>query len=321
MIKLLSSTGSRILIGILVLLLAFFAVRSLRSESNARTYHEARVEQGPFTEMILSTGSVAPENRLAIRPPVGGRLEKILVREGQIVTPGTVLAWISTTERAALLDSARAEGAAELAQWEQYYKPTPVYAPIRGMIILRNLEPGQSFNAGDTLLVMSNRLTVKAQVDETSIAKVTLGQRAHVILDAYPNEILDAKVVHRGFDSKTINNVTSYVVDVLPDRVPSHMLSGMTATVKFVLQDLPAALLIPNEAIQTENGKACLRMKSTGPEICTPVKTGAANESRTLLLGGANAGDVILVPDLKPIDVNRKSMPGNPFSPIGGRRH
>jgi macrolide-specific efflux system membrane fusion protein len=307
--------------GTLVLIVAWLAYRSFRTGPGERTYHEAGVEKGPFTEMILSTGSVAPENRLAIRPPIGGRIEKILVREGQTVTAGTVLAWVSTTERAALLDSARAEGEAELAQWEQYYRPTPVYAPIRGMIILRNLEPGQSFNAGDTLLVMSNRLTVKAQVDETSISKVSVGQKAQVILDAYPGETLEAKVVHRGFDSKTVNNVTSYVVDVLPDKVPPHMLSGMTATVRFILQEIPDAVQVPNEAIQAENGNACLRKKQSGPDRCIPVKTGPSGEKKTVILSGVDSGEVLLVPDLKPIDANRKSMPSNPFSPMGGRRH
>jgi macrolide-specific efflux system membrane fusion protein len=309
-------SGTALLIGSLVLYRLFW-----RANPGERTYHEASVEKGAFTEMILSTGTVAPENRLAIRPPIGGRIEKILVREGQTVTQGAVLAWVSTTERAALLDSARAEGEAELAQWEQYYRPTPVYAPIRGMIILRNLEPGQSFNAGDTLLVMSNRLTVKAQVDETSISKVSVGQHAEVVLDAYPNEVLEAKVVHRGFDSKTVNNVTSYVVDVLPNRVPSHMLSGMTATVRFVLQELPEALQVPNEALQSENGTACLRKKISGPERCHPVKTGPSGEKKTVILSGVDPGEVLLVPDLKPIDSNRKSMPANPFSPMGGRRH
>jgi macrolide-specific efflux system membrane fusion protein len=237
------------------------------------------------------------------------------------VAKGAVLAWVSTTERAALLDSARAEGEAELAQWEQYYKPTPVYAPIRGMIILRNLEPGQSFNAGDTILVMSNRLTVKAQVDETSIAKVNVGQRAQVVLDAYPNEVLEAKVVHRGFDSRTVNNVTSYLVDVLPDRVPSHMLSGMTASVKFILSEIPDALQIPNEALGSESGKPCLRKKASGPERCLPVKTGPSDDKSTVILSGVEAGETLLVQDLKPIDSNRKAMPSNPFSPMGGRRH
>ncbi len=303
------------------LVVAWLGYRSLRPDAGEKTYHETLVEKGPFTEMILSTGSVAPENRLAIRPPIGGRIEKILVREGQTVAAGTVLAWVSTTERAALLDSARAEGEAELAQWEQYYRPTPVYAPIRGMIILRSLEPGQSFNAGDTLLVMSNRLTVKAQVDETSISKVSVGQRAQVLLDAYPSETLEAKVVHRGFDSKTVNNVTSYVVDVLPDRVPAHMLSGMTATVRFILQELPEAIQVPNEAIQSDNGSACLRKKSAGAERCFPVKAGPSGEKKTVILSGVEPGEVLLVPDLKPIDSNRKSLPTNPFSPMGGRRH
>ncbi|NDG86305.1 MAG: biotin/lipoyl-binding protein, partial [Proteobacteria bacterium] len=91
---------------ILVLIVLIY---TLRKKSDPKlTYHEAAVEQGVFVESIVATGTVSPENRLVIKSPVAGRIEKILVKEGQKVWKGQVLAWISTTERAALLDSARA---------------------------------------------------------------------------------------------------------------------------------------------------------------------------------------------------------------------
>ncbi len=313
----------------ILIIVAFFILGAAiffmtkKDDASKTSYREIKVEKSLFTETIISTGTVAPENRLAIKPPIGGRVEKILVDEGRKVKAGEILAWVSTTERAALIDSARAEGATELAQWEQFYKPTPVYAPINGMIILRNLEPGQSFNAGDSILVMSDRLTIKAQVDETSISKVSLGQKAVVVLDAYPNEKLDATVVHLGFDSRTINSVTSYIVDVLPGKVPGHMLSGMTANVEFILSEIPNALIVPNEAIQTKDGNPCIKQKKTDntdvPE-CNPVKLGASNDLKTVVLSGLQEGETILVPELKPIDAKRKASQANPFSPMGSGR-
>jgi macrolide-specific efflux system membrane fusion protein len=257
---------------------------------------------------------------LVIKPPIAGRVDQILVQEGQRVKKGELLAWVSTTERAALIDSARAEGEAELEQWQKFYKATPIYAPIPGMIILRALEPGQSFNSGDGILVMSDRLTIKAQVDETSIAKVKLNQKAEVILDAYPNEKLDALAVHIGFDAKTVNNVTGYVVDVLPKKAPVHMLSGMTANVKFILSEMEGALTIPNEALQTDSGKACVKIKTNeDPDAtpCTPIRVGPNNETRTVILEGLSDQQTLWVQDLKPTEFKSGSGPKNPFSPMG----
>lgn len=308
--------------GIGTLIILAWLIFSPKKSVTKATYVEGKVESGNFTASVIATGTVSPENRLVIKPPVAGRVDQILVREGQRVYKGQILAWVSTTERAALLDSARAEGQQELEQWEKFYKPTPIYAPISGMIILRSLEPGQSFSANDGILVMSDRLTIKAQVDETSIAKISINQKAEIILDAYPNERLEGTAVHRGFDSRTVNNVTSYIVDVLPKKAPEHMLSGMTANVSFILREIPNALLIPNEALFSVDGKACVKKKITKDahsSPCVPVKVGPANEQKTVIEEGLAANDSIWVQELKPMEF-KGGAPRNPFSPMGGGR-
>ena len=294
-----------------------------RKEKPKTTYHEATIKKENFVETILSTGSVAPENRLDIKSPVAGRVEQLLVQEGQHVKRGQVLAWISSTERAAMLDSARAEGQKELSQWEGYYKPTPIYSPIDGVLILQNIWPGQSFSTTDAILTMSDRLSVKAQVDETDISKVKLGQNATIVLDAYPDDTIDAKVVHIAYDAKTVNSVTTYIVDVLPKVVPKHMLSGMTANVTFILNQRPDALMIPSEAIATENDQSCVKLKPTNPEeqpICQKVVLGSANDTKTIVESGLTENQIILVPDLRRLGAKAETGT-NPFGMGGGHRH
>jgi macrolide-specific efflux system membrane fusion protein len=127
-------------------------------------YKEVKVKKGTLEQTILATGTVAPENRVGIKPPIAGRIEKVLVQEGDKVHKGQILAWMSSIERAALLDAATSKGPAELKEWEDLYKPTAILAPINGMIIVRNVESGQSFTTVEEILVESDRLTVKAQV-------------------------------------------------------------------------------------------------------------------------------------------------------------
>lgn len=295
-----------------------------KKEKPKTTYHEVQVKRTDFTDTILSTGSVAPENRLDIKSPVAGRIEKLLVQEGQHVKKGQILAWISSTERAAMLDSARAEGEKELSQWEGYYKPTPIYAPIDGVLILQNIWPGQSFLTSDAILTMSDRLTVKAQVDETDISKVKLGQSATILLDAYPDDKIEARVVHVAYDAKTINSVTTYIVDVLPKVVPKHMLSGMTANVTFILNQIKDSLMIPSEAISTENDQACVKLKPAHADdkpVCQKIEVGSANDTMTVVSSGLSENQIILVPDLKKLSPKADAA-SNPFGmPNSGRRH
>ncbi|RYE97109.1 MAG: HlyD family efflux transporter periplasmic adaptor subunit, partial [Oxalobacteraceae bacterium] len=163
---------------------------------------------------------------------------------------GQILAWMSSTERAALLDAARSQGTDEMKRWEELYRATPVIAPISGTIILRSVESGQTFTNTDAILVMSDRLTVKAQFDETDIAQVRLKQGAEIVLDAYSGEKFPAVVDQIAFEAKTVNNVTTYVVDVLPTKTPEFMRSGMTANVTVFVEKHENVIRVPAEAVQ-----------------------------------------------------------------------
>ena len=99
-------------------------------------------------------------------------MERVLVTEGDVVKQGQVLAWMSSTDRAALLDAARMQSKETSSYWETVYKPTPLIAPISGQVIVQQIQPGQTLGLDSAVVVLSDRLIVKAQVDETDIGRV-----------------------------------------------------------------------------------------------------------------------------------------------------
>lgn len=271
---------------------------------------------GDLDVSILSTGSVQPENRLDIKAPVAGRMDQVLVREGQRLKKGQIIAWMSSSERAALLDAARAKGEEEYKRWTEIYLATPIMAPISGTLITRNVEPGQTFTNADAIFTMSDRLTVKAQVDETDISQIKLNEHAEIILDAYPGQKIKATVDQIAFDAKTVNSVTTYIVDVLPEKTPEFMRSGMTANVTFFIESRKNILLVPNEAIRVKDGKTVVSIKNTnGKEQLQEVQLGISDGKNSEVLSGLKEGDVALVTEVK---LNRDQKKGsNPFSPMG----
>ncbi len=293
-----------------------------KNAAGEKPYKEVKPTRANLELTILSTGIVQPENRVEIKPPIAGRVEEVLAKEGNRVKRGQLLAWMSSTERAALLDAARSKGPEELKKWEGLYRPTPILAPINGTLILRNVEPGQSFTAQDSIFVMSDRLTIKAQVDETDIAQIKLKQKATVILDAYAKETIQAHVDQIAYEAKTVNSVTTYIVDVLPDETPSSMRSGMTANVTFFVAAKENALVIPTEALKLVNGKFIVLTpsaeKRNAPQE-TALETGITDGKRTEVLSGLTEQDTVLVPILK--NKSDRGGPGSsPFSPMGGAR-
>jgi macrolide-specific efflux system membrane fusion protein len=231
---------------------------------------------------------------------LAGRVEEVLVREGDYVKRGQVLAWLSSTERAALVDAARARGPEALKRWEELYKAAPLLAPISGQVISRDTEPGQSISQADKVVVLSNRLIVKAQVDETDIAKVRQGQDAEIRLDAYAREKVPAKVGHIAYEARTVNNVTMYDIDVLPQKVPGFMRSGMTANVAFTTEQREGVLLLPLEAVTRSRREAFVLVAGPGPDgaskpVSRSVKVGLDDGSQVEIESGLKEGEMVLV--------------------------
>lgn len=299
----------------------YWAGSWMRPADSQPEFRTVQVVRGDLEETVQTTGVAEPQNRLEIRPPISGRTEEVLVREGEAVRKGQILAWMSSTERAALLDAARAQGPKELARWEELIRPTPLIAPVAGMIIARNVEAGQTVTSQDAVLVMSDRLIIKAQVDETDMARIAVGQEARVMLDAYPDRRIPGRVDHIGYEAKTVNNVTIYEVDILPLESHDFMRSGMTANVIFLVARRQNVLLLSSEAIQRSNGEATVRIpppaNATKPVI-HPIQTGLTDGRQTEILSGLEEGDAVLVPKiLLPSDNGETGR--NPFSPFGRR--
>ena len=291
-----------------------------KNESDVQL-RENKVERGNIEITILSTGTVQPENRLEIKAPIPGRVEKILIKEGDYVKKGKILAWMSSAERATLLDSAQASGEEEVKKWEEIYRPTPIIAPIDGTIVLKNIENGQTFTTTDAILVMSDRLTVKAQVDETDIASIKLKQAAEITLDAYPETKISAKVDQIAFEATTVSNVTTYIVDVLPKEIPSFMRSGMTANVKFFMESKNNVLTAPNDAVKIQDGKSTVIVLQDGDQVEREIETGITDGKKIEVVSGLNEGDTVFSAQIKPRDKSKSAS--SPFAPArggGGKR-
>lgn len=313
-----SKSKKNIIIVLVVLVVGSIAFWKINSKDKI-TYNEFTVNRDSIQIKILATGTVQPENRLEIKAPIAGRIDSVLVTEGNKVKKGQILAWMSSTDRAALLDAARARGAEEVQRWEEIYKAMPIMAPLPGTIILRNVEPGQTITGNDAIFAMSNRLTVKAQVDETDLAKIKVHQKAEIILDSYPDKSISAVVDQIAYEAKTVNNVTTYVVDVLPSQAPEYLRSGMTANVRFEQQAKENILTLPAEALIVSDGKTKVLIKkqdSLAPEE-KEIQVGISDGKKTEIISGLEEGQTVVrvIPNK-----SDKANASSPFSPFGSTK-
>ncbi len=300
----------------LVAAVVIIVMMSRGRKSPVFTVREVYPHVGTIRTFVSTTGTILPKNRLEIKPPINGRVEKILVSEGDRVRAGQTLIWMSSTDRAALIDAARAQGSEQLKYWQEVYRPIPLVAPISGTVIVRSLEPGQTALTTTAILVLSDYLQVEANVDETDIGRVRVGQKAELSLEAYPDVTATGKVTHIKYESTTVNNVTTYEVDIMPDRTPAVFRSGMTANINIIDQEKNNVLLLPDSAIQRENGQSYVLVRAGKGEKSEKrvIQTGLNDDQHVEIVSGLSESDTVLIVD-KGLKISTEKKKSNPFLP------
>jgi membrane fusion protein, macrolide-specific efflux system len=296
----------------------FFFGRSKKSKTNGSQI--VTVTQGTIKQTVEATGSVSPLNRVEIKPPMSGRIEKLLVHEGDRVQNGQILSWMSSSDRAAILDAARSKGPEELKRWEDDYKPTPIVAPLSGVIILENVVVGQTIDPSTVVYAMSDYLIVLAQVDESDIGQVHVGMPALITLDAYPNQVVEGKVFDLLYEGKNVSNVITYGVKVKVDKVPSFFRSQMTANISFIIKSKDDAILVPVNVVKDMpgGGKAVTIPSPNGGKPETrEITTGIESNDKVEVTSGLQPGDKILVTHSR--YVPQQGPQSSPLA-IGGNR-
>ncbi|AOS84396.1 RND transporter [Chlorobaculum limnaeum] len=304
------------LAAVVVVTAGFFIFRAFFDSKPKVSYREYRPEIGAIRQMVSTTATIKPQNRLEIKSPVGGRIDRILVNEGEVVKKGQVLALISSTERAALLDAATQKGQSEIDYWNKVYNQTALISPIDGQVIVSSLNPGQTITTSDAVLVLSDRLIVQADVDETDIGSVKVGQKARISLDAYPEISVEGVVDHIYYESTLVNNVNIYHVDILPLTVPEVFRSGMSANIDIVVNEKENVLTLPLAAVRSQNGRSFVLMRAAAPDSVrkVPVQLGLQDDSNVEIESGLSASDVVVVRE-KAFVLPKNNEGSNPFLP------
>lgn len=263
------------------------------------TFQAGRAKRDNLKITLSATGTVQPQYSLCIKAPIVGRVEKILVREGEKVRKGQILAVLSSTERAILLDAAKMRNKRDKSHWEQLIREIRVLSPEDGQIIGLPVVPGQTVGTADTLSVISDRLIVNSQVSENNLRKIKIGQETTVVLNAYPDKPIEGKVHRISYQSTLTSNVAAYEVDVWPSQQPAFMRSGMTAKLVFLLDFKEGVLAVPAGAVLHDpNGQSfVLRLNEYGagkPQTQT-VEIGLNDGEQIEVTAGLQEGDRILV--------------------------
>lgn len=291
--------NKKIIIAAAAAVIIFFAGYKLlvKKEKQVQiSYVPVTAELSNVKEVIDTTGEVSALNRVEIKPSVAGRVDTLLVNEGDKVSKGQILAYLSSSDRVAILDAVRANEKENIADWENTYKPTPVISPMDGKIILRNVVEGQTIATTDVLFALADELIVEASVDETDIGKVKIGQNAVISLDAYKDVSVTGKVFQILEEGQNVSNVITYYVKIRPVRTPDFFKSLMTANITITVKEKNNVVVIPwNSVNETQDGKQYVLTGDNLAQNKNMIVTGIVDGDKVEVVSGLNEGDKVLI--------------------------
>ncbi len=136
-----------------------------------------------------------------------------------------------------------------------------ITAPISGVIILRNVEVGQTVAASfstPTLFTIANdlkKMQLQANVDEADIGLINIGQNVFFNVDAYPDLNFYGVVQQLRMNPITQNNVVSYAVMIDAPNEDLKLLPGMNSNISIVVKEVKDIIKIPVAALNFSPGK------------------------------------------------------------------
>ncbi len=133
---------------------------------------------------------------------------------------------------------------------------TNIVSPVDGTVVARNVDVGQtvaaSFQTPILFLVAKDltKMQVDANVSESDIGNVRVGEAANFKVDAFPDRSFQGVVGQVRQAPITVQNVVTYDVVVNVDNPELLLKPGMTANVTIVTARRDDAVRIPIEALR-----------------------------------------------------------------------
>lgn len=291
----------------------------------------ARVERVTSARDLRLTGTLEAERSVALTFSSLGTIREVLVREGEAVRRGQVLARIEpdgarhglgiaeakvaqAEDAARRLEPMHRNGTVPEVKWVEVQTAlaearhsaalarkgvddTVLRAPEDGVISERNVEPGG--NALPALqpaftLVRLGTVLATVPVPENQVAKLRLGQRASVTAKAVGREI-EGRVREIGVAADPLTR--TYPVKIALPNADRALRVGMVVDARIAVDEGGTTLAVPRPAVRVDEAGTTFVYVAGGEGKLSrrPVRVAGYVGERTALASGVSEGERVVV--------------------------
>ncbi len=175
-------------------------------------------------------------------------------------------------------------------------------SPISGVITVQDAKVGQIASPGQTLvsIISNNDLEVDADVPETDIGKIAVGNPVSMTFDAFPNETFTGKVFYIDPAETIISGVVDYLVKTSFDNLDPRIKSGLTVNLSIKAEEKDNVLILPQFAILQNDQGTFVDLYKNGATTQIPIVLGIRDDQGNVeVVSGVSEGDQVLNIGLK----------------------
>ena len=349
-------TWLMVCIVLLVVAKAGLEIRDNRANAAAATPKLTKVERSDVVAVVSATGTIQPVNQVDISSKITGQLQEVRVKENEQVKAGQVLVVLDDSRLKAQvtqakeklnntaanyernkrlhsigavseqqLDNSRMEANVAQANYDEVLSQlneSVITSPIDGVVIGKPLPAGQMVAQGisNPMVILTvadmSKMQIEAQVDESDIGKVAVGQTASFTVDTYQGKTFTGVISSVSQKATTTQNVVYYTVTV-DVKDAASLKPAMTARLSIEAGESKNALSVPLAAVKTnQKQQQYVVTFRNGKTENVNITTGIVGEDKVEITSGVNEGEQIVLAQPQPKQTGQTTgIPG-----MGGRR-
>lgn len=175
-----------------------------------------------------------------------------------------------------------------------------LYAPINGVITFIYGKVGGNIALTETSLspflsMQADNLIVEANVPETDVVKLKVGDEVEMTIDAFDfTEKLLGSVIYIDPAETVIQGVVYYEIKTAFDIEDPRLKSGMTTNLEIITDKKEDVLIIPTRAIKYEDSLRYVEVLNNGEPKKVQIKTGLESDQFVEITDGLKEGDKII---------------------------
>lgn len=179
------------------------------------------------------------------------------------------------------------------------FEDAVIYSPIAGLVTKTDVEPGQFVSPTDLIaqIVDHSQVYFDAEVDETDIGKISIGQKAEITLNSYENRIFEGVIAEiKPIIKETSSGATIIIVRISLGKPEINFVTGLNGQAQITINESKNVLSIPQEALKDDQ---TVFVKEGDKISEKKIRTGIKSDTHIEILGGLEQNqEVVINPDV-----------------------